>query len=74
MRIVDADSLLKKWDDLSPRGRTEFDQVIMNEPTVKAIVITDVHKHESRIDMDEFTNMINSPIPGVNLVPKNKEE
>ena len=34
MRIyVDANKLLEKWNKLSERGRTEFDQVIMNEPT-----------------------------------------
>ena len=29
MRLVDADKLLEKWNELSVRGRTEFDQVIM---------------------------------------------
>ena len=32
MRLIDADELLAKWDSLSERGRTEFDQVIMNQP------------------------------------------
>ena len=29
MRVVDADKLIEKWIELSVRGRTEFDQVIM---------------------------------------------
>lgn len=32
-RYIDADELMKKWEELSPRGRTEFDQVIMTQPT-----------------------------------------
>lgn len=38
MRLVDSDELLRKWNELSVRGRTEFDQVIMCEPTVDAIL------------------------------------
>lgn len=48
MRIVDADTLLEKWNSMTV-GRSEFDQVIMNAPTVNAIVVTDVKKHESNI-------------------------
>lgn len=33
MRLIDADDLLNKWNELSSRGRTEFDQIIMGEPT-----------------------------------------
>ena len=29
MRLIDADKLIEKWNELSVRGRTEFDQVIM---------------------------------------------
>ena len=32
--LMDADILLNKWDNLSVRGRTEFDQVIMCTPVV----------------------------------------
>ena len=32
-RYIDANELMKKWYELSPRGRTEFDQVIMTQPT-----------------------------------------
>ena len=30
--LIEADKLLKCWNDLSARGRTEFDQVIMCMP------------------------------------------
>ena len=33
MRLVNADKLIEKWNELSVRGRTEFDQVIMIMPT-----------------------------------------
>ena len=33
MRLIDADELLRKWDQLTSRGRIEFEQVIMSEPT-----------------------------------------
>lgn len=33
MRLIDDDALLKAWDNLSERGRKEFDQVIMTQPT-----------------------------------------
>ena len=29
MRLIDADKMIEKWNELSVRGRTEFDQVIM---------------------------------------------
>lgn len=32
-RLIDAEVLIEKWDELSVRGRTEFDQVIMSMPT-----------------------------------------
>lgn len=32
-RYINADELMKRWDKLSPRGRTEFDQEIMVQPT-----------------------------------------
>lgn len=44
MRLVDGDALLEKWRNLSERGRIEFDQVIMCEPTVDAIVVTNRKK------------------------------
>ena len=55
MRLVDGDELLRKWNELSIRGRTEFDQVIMCEPTVDAIVITERKKHVSDFS-DLFEN------------------
>lgn len=52
MRIVDGDALLEKWRNLSKRGRIEFDQVIMCEPTVDAIVVTDRKNHISNFELD----------------------
>lgn len=40
MRLIDADKLIEKWDELSVRGRTEFDQVIMSMPTAYDIDYT----------------------------------
>ena len=51
MRLVDGDALLEKWRNLSERGRIEFDQVIMCEPTVDAIVVTNRKKHVSNFDL-----------------------
>lgn len=51
MRLVDSDALLEKWKNLSERGRIEFDQVIMCEPTVDVIVVTNRKKHISNFDL-----------------------
>lgn len=32
--LIDSDKLIDKWGKATVRGRTEFDQVIMCEPTV----------------------------------------
>ena len=32
--LIDSDKLIDKWAKTTVRGRTEFDQVIMCEPTV----------------------------------------
>ena len=58
MRLVDGDELLRKWNELSVRGRTEFDQVIMCEPTVDAIIITERRKHIS-----DFSDLETEYIP-----------
>ena len=34
MRPIDADALIKRWDEMSVRGRTEFDQEIMVAPSI----------------------------------------
>ena len=54
MRLVDGDALLEKWKNLSERERIEFDQVIMCEPTVDAIVVTNRKKHVSNFDFERF--------------------
>ena len=52
MRLVDADKLLEKWNELSVRGRTEFDQVIMIMPTAY-----DVDKVVSELDAQSKINL-----------------
>lgn len=44
MRLIDADELLRKWDQLTSRGRIEFDQVIMSEPTQDVFTKNDKKK------------------------------
>ena len=48
MRLIDDDALLKAWDNLSERGRKEFDQVIMTQPTAYDIekVIAELEKKD----------------------------
>ena len=58
MRLVDGDELLRKWNELSVCGRTEFDQVIMCEPTVDAIIITELRKH-----MSDFSDLETECVP-----------
>ena len=58
MRLVDGDELLRKWNELSIRGRTEFDQVIMSEPTVDAIISTELRKH-----MSDFSDLETECVP-----------
>lgn len=37
MRLIDADALIKRWDEMSVRGRTEFDQEIMVAPSIDIV-------------------------------------
>ena len=37
MRLIDADALIKRWNEMTIRGRTEFDQEIMLAPTIDAV-------------------------------------
>ena len=53
MRLIDGDDLLQKWNQLSDRGRIEFDQVIMCQPTIPAIELTGIKKHVSKFDFDD---------------------
>ena len=34
MRLIDADALIERWNNMSVRGRTEFDQEIMVAPSI----------------------------------------
>lgn len=35
--LIRRSALLEEWNKLSPRGRTEFDQVIMMQPSVEPV-------------------------------------
>ena len=37
MRLIDADALIERWNNMSVRGRTEFDQEIMVAPSIEII-------------------------------------
>lgn len=54
MRLIDADSLLEKWNNLSEKNRTRFDRVILCQPIVDTIVVTESKKHVPKIDFDDF--------------------
>lgn len=34
MGLIDADALIERWNNMSVRGRTEFDQEIMVAPSI----------------------------------------
>ena len=59
MRLIDDDDLLKIWNDLSERGRKEFDQVIMTQPTSYDLekVITELEA--LRIDESNYFGVLN---------------
>lgn len=54
MTLKDADKLLEIWNHLSDKEKLEFDKVIMSEPTIKAIIITNEKKHVSNFDFEDF--------------------
>ena len=37
MRLIDADALIERWNNMSVRGRTEFDQEIMVAPSIDIV-------------------------------------
>lgn len=37
MRWIDADVLIERWNNMSVRGRTEFDQEIMVAPSIDIV-------------------------------------
>lgn len=51
MRLIDDNALLEAWNNLSERGRKEFDQVIMTQPTAY-----DVDKVVA--ELKEFKNLV----------------
>lgn len=42
-RYIDADALIERWNKMTIRGRTEFDQEIMLAPTIDAIPIEHIN-------------------------------
>ena len=42
-RYIDADALIKRWNEMTIRGRTEFDQEIMLAPAIDAIPIEHIN-------------------------------
>lgn len=54
MRLIDADSLLEKWNNMSKKDRTRFDRVILCQPIVDTIVATERKTHVPKIDFDDF--------------------
>ena len=49
MRLIDADELLRRWDELPNRSRVEFDQVIMLMP-----IAYDADKVLEQLRKDKF--------------------
>ncbi len=41
MRLVDADLLLEKWNNMSKKDRTRFDRVILCQPIADVVVFYD---------------------------------
>ena len=58
MRLIDADKLIEKWNELSVRGRTEFDQVIMIMPTAFDVdkVVEQLEELETPCFLGKVTN------------------
>ena len=63
-RWIDADALIERWNNMSVRGRTEFDQEIMVAPSIdidrpqgewieKAISIIDDMQSEGIVDYEQ---------------------
>ena len=46
-RWIDADALIKRWDEMSARGRTEFDQEIMVAPSIDICFCRECSKHNT---------------------------
>lgn len=53
MRLIDADLLLDKWNNLSKKDRTRFDREILCQPILDTIAITERKKHVPKVDFDD---------------------
>lgn len=58
MRLIDADELLRRWDELTNRSRMEFDQVIMLMPTAYDVdaVVERLETEDSKIEIQYECN------------------
>ena len=50
MRLIDADALIERWNNMSVRGRTEFDQEIMVAPSIDICFCKKCKYRKNRID------------------------
>lgn len=57
-RLIDADELLRRWDELTNRSRMEFDQVIMLMPTAYDVyaVVERLETEDSKIEIQYENN------------------
>lgn len=53
-RLIDEEEVLKRWNELSIRGRTEFDQVIVCMPTAYDVDAVVEQLEEYREEMEQF--------------------
>ena len=53
-RLMDEEEVLKRWNELSIRGRTEFDQVIVCMPTAYDVDAVVKQLEEYREEMEQF--------------------
>ena len=53
-RLIDEAEVLKRWNELSNRGRTEFDQVIACMPTAYDVDTVVEQLEEYREEMGQF--------------------
>ena len=57
-RYIDADALIERWNNMSVRGRTEFDQEIMVAPSIDIVFCKECTERDDDWCM-YFGNIIN---------------
>ena len=54
-RYIGADALIERWNNMSVRGRTEFDQEIMVAPSIDIVFCKECkHRYRSGYRGDEY--------------------